>query len=168
MIKPLDEQIAIMTACKNGGAIEYRSYDPDKPTWYDDMSEVFNWGKSDYRIKEPTKTKSEFLNISYDMGKFIDTLEGEVKKGMMVHQRVNLVLHNYMVPDELKNELNNWLDHIVFDHIDADHSITINDYKIDTTKYEGVFPCDITYIGDYMFVDFSVDRKKRCKDTKKQ
>jgi len=162
MIKPLDEQIAIMKACLDGAKIEYRSYDPDKPTWYDDISEVFNWGKSDYRIKT-SKTEIVPLNISQEMIKFIDTLEGEVKKGMMVHLRVNLVLHNYMVPDELKNELNEWLDHIVFDH-----SIIPEDYKIDTTKYLGVFPIDITHIGDYMFVDFSVDSKKLCKDTKKK
>jgi len=161
MIKSLSEQIVIMTACKNGADIEYRSYDPDKPIWYDDISEMFNWGKSDYRIKE-VEPKPRFMTISNAMGVFIDTLNGNVKKGMMVHQRVNLVLHNALVPDELKAELNEWIDHITFDH-----STIPEDYKFDTIKYLGVFPIDITYIGDYTFVDFSVDRKTRCKDTKK-
>lgn len=167
-IKPLDEQIVIMTACENGADIEYRSYDPDKPTWYDDISGVFNWGKSDYRIKktvvETTPLKiSSALEISSAMIEFIDTIPAKIKKGMLVHIRNEYVLPNVMVPDELKDELENWLDRFIFDN----YPKMPIDFKIDTKHYLGVVPVDITYIGDCQFVDFSVDGVTRCKDSKK-
>lgn len=82
-MKTLDEQIAIMTACKNGAAIEC--------AWYKDRSKwercnpgfLWDWGNFDFRVAEPVRKPREVKLLVWPSGNLaLDTTGGWLPSGL--------------------------------------------------------------------------------------